>query len=203
MRARSIISVWVGAIGRLLNSGAGEAVGATVASSAHWTDGVEAEYDDLLPGRLEHEARAAAIGIKLPPYRTFADLGRTVDAIRRAEAARQSARFAPVVEVVTAPAVATGLAPAMAPDDAAKLFVEHLRSIGDGTYGNDDLNRHYSEHCAALGVEPLHQNVLREAMKYVPGVLKRQIDVRSTSGKRRREFVWDVCAGMVQMPLAA
>lgn len=194
---RAQISAWIGAMGRRFRGRAGERIGGNaVVFPAHWDDVVEAEPDGLLPGRIEHEARAAAIGFKLPSYRTVTDLERAVDAIRRAEAARQLARTAPAVEVVTAPApaVATGLAPAMAPDDAANLFVEHLRSIGDGTYGNDDLNRHYSEHCAALGVEPLHQNVLREAMKYVPGVLKRQIDTRSESGKRRREFVWDVQA---------
>mgnify|MGYP003522678117 CR=1 FL=1 len=188
MRARSRISVWVGTLGRLLNSGAGEVVGATVASPAHWINA----------SRFERAPRAGRHQGMLPWYQT-------PDEFAAAVAACESALAIPDIEVVSdvVEQAPTGRAPALAPDDAARLFVEHLRSLGGGQFGNDALNRLYTEHCAALGVDELHQSVLREAMKYVQGVVKRQTDRRSASGKRRREFVWDVSAGMAQMPLAA
>lgn len=193
MRAR-MFSVWAGAARRLFQSGAGEGDGGTVISPARWIAAVEPEPADLLPGRLMHEARAAQVGFRLPEYRTVADLVRAVAAC---EAAIGGASAIETVVAQSLPAH-SGRAPALAPDDAAKLFVEHLRCLGGGQYGNDDLTRIYTDHCTTLGVDEVHQNVLREAMKYLPGVVKRQIDGRSESGKRRREYVWDVSAALIK-----
>lgn len=197
---------WVGSAGglRRLNIGA-EGRGRSSSPSVRWIEDAEViEHevadcdlkiplgDDLRPGQLQYEQRAAELGLALskrvpgpvpgalPWYRTNDDAAEAERLIREA--------LEPIRSVVT-------LKPPLKGEPAARGFVAWLRDRGEfGPHTNDDLIRLYSAHCAAIGHEETPHNVLRPAMTRITslGVLKWQEDKRAgTKGnKGSRNFLW-------------
>ncbi len=190
MRALNRCALWVDSVWSRSQKVAGETGGTTVISPACWHQ--PADDDGFAPSPAL--VRAPRDGQRhrglLPWYRTDAEFA---EAVALCEAALAS----PAIETVAVAAPTAIAVLSLSPDDAALRFVEHLRTIGADHYGDSDLDRIYAEHCSAIGVDPLHKSVLREAMKWVPGVMKRKIDTKNGSGKRHRPFVWDVHAPML------
>lgn len=177
---------WVDAGGRLLKSRAGRR---ETDRPARWPaiDHIVDEFPSPFPRAPRSAVRARGMA---PWYRNASELA---EAIASCEAALGIVTE-PVIEIVhVADAVHAGRRPALPADESARQFVGWLRQRGEcDPLGDRDICRLYAEHCAESDVEEVPQNILREALKHVPGVFKKQFDRRGENGRRVRPFMWEI-----------
>lgn len=142
-----------------------------------WPD----DPDEVPLWRLAQEARADELKIKLPDVRTR----------RQYEAGLLLVESNLVGRPI--PAVDTEIDPmrTLKPHDAAETFVADLVALGaHGPHDDAQLRELYADHCQRYRLVPTADNMLRDAMRALPGVFKEQVDGKTAAGKRQRKFVW-------------
>jgi len=148
--------------------------------------------EDAVPTwRLDQEARAAAGGYRLPNYRTGQEF-------QAAVALCETRLTTPVV--VTPPLRPNdSLLPILAPDVAARLFLEWIRSRSlCGPISTDDLSIFYAEFCTERGERQSPENIMRSRLKRLPGVSSRVADKYLPGGGRVRQTIWLISADPIK-----
>lgn len=152
----------------------------TAFDSSDWPE----DADQVPDWRVKYEARAADIGMKLPPIRT---LRQHLDAIAKCEAtilAREEAAVANLLD-------------ALPGDEAARQFLGWLRKTNrTGTHNNETLSGFYADYCAGENRKPTAENTLRDALKRLPGVSKKQTPYYPAGRQRQRLTVWVITPEM-------
>ncbi len=137
--------------------------------------------DEVPLWRLAQEARAADLGIKLPESRTR----------RQHDANLALVESNLIGRPASAPAVEIDPLRTLQPHDAAETFVADLVALGEhGPHDDAQLRALYADHCTRYRLVPTAENMLRDAMRVLPGVFKEQVDGKTAAGKRQRKFVW-------------
>ena len=141
----------------------------------NWPNNWPADPDLVPDWRVRQEARAKEIGLELPAYRTRRQWDETVAACTKPRPCH------PLPEPL----------PALLPSQAAAGFLAWIRAEGRcGTYSHEAMTALYSEHCAASGYQPTHENFLRMALATYQGVSKVQIKAKHANGRRKRSYEW-------------
>ena len=165
--------------------------------------------------RIDAMMRAAEIELSLPRYATILDQGEA-----QAEFARQVAKVIATLEAA-APVAFQGLPPSakpvaklpwqplppgphlvtgkpaagkltLTPQDAAERFLDWMRTTGHlGKFSGADLRSLYRNHCLASGLAWSPENLMREALRDLPGVSKYST-YRKVKGQRVRPVVWEI-----------
>lgn len=133
---------------------------------ASWTSKWPENLDEVPQWRLDAERRAADIGASLVNYRTRRDFDA---AIAACEARLRS-----------------GLRK-IKPKDAARMFMDSVRSLETVTFSNATLSDAFEEFCASHGVT-CSENFFRNDLKRQPGC--RKDVVVSHQPRRTREVTW-------------
>lgn len=78
----------------------------------------------------------------------------------------------------------------LAAHDAAVRFLADLRAMGEeGPLDDAQMSDLYLAHCARNDLIPTPENLMRDALKTLPGVWKKQHKTRQ-NGKRVRKWLW-------------
>lgn len=169
--------------------------------------------------RIARMMRAADIGLELPRYATILDPEEAKAELARAIAmctaniereaatpvafqglppsakpvARQPAPWQPLPpgpHLVTGKAAAGKLT--LTPQDAAERFLGWLRATNHmGKFSGAQLRDLYRNHCLASGLAWSPENLMREALRDLPGVSKYST-YRKVKGQRVRPVVWEI-----------
>lgn len=159
--------------------------------------------DDVPLWRHAQKAWAAALGVTLPDYRYRCEYEDARVKCEAALAACQPFLSQPAPEPAPeAPALADEpdddapiiMKPRiLPPKDAAELFLSDICAIGEtGPYDDAQLRQLYLEHCARYDLEPTPENMMRDELKTMPGIWKKQFNEQrgGSGGKRKRNFKW-------------
>lgn len=133
---------------------------------------------------IELAERNIGLGIDVPIYRTKREFDEAV------ERCRAMVEPPPDEDVDDGPGTQS-LLPALSPHDAANGFVRFVVSGGSAVeMTSEELTVAYLEWCSDDGRAAAPENLVRDAMKGLPGVSSRQ-QSRGFDGKRRlRPTVW-------------
>lgn len=148
-----------------------------VAETTYCHDELWPDDPDQVPDwRIKYEQRALEIGMVLPPIRTFRH---HIDAIAKCEASLFAKQ---PINVVGRP---------LSAEDAAVQFLSWLRETSrTGEFSNETLAGYYADFCSLQNREPTAENMLRGALKRLPGVTTRQGYHKSQAGARVRPTIW-------------
>lgn len=153
-------------------------------TAAEWPD----DADQVPDWRIKYEQRAASIGMVLPPIRT---LRQHLNAIAKCEAvilAREAASVSVLLD-------------ALPGDEAAVRFLAWLRETDRvGTHNNETLSGFYADYCAGENRKPTAENTLRDALKRLPGVSKKQTPYYPAGRQRQRLTEWVIAPEATSIP---
>ena len=146
-------------------------------------DGVWPEDVDTTPAWLARQlARADARGLVVPQIRSRRDLDAAIERCRLA-------LIPPVVAVVETEAL-----PELSGPDSAERFLAHLRETVTVSvpqrFTSEGLAARYADWCGE-GHGGAPENVMRGALKQLPGVSREQVSDK-VDGRRVRSYVWTV-----------
>lgn len=136
---------------------------------------------DVVPAwRLRAEAAAARGGYRIPSYRTRSQYEHDL-AMLRLSAGRDAEDYLPALSAA----------------DAAHAFWAHVMSTASGDiapeFTNDELSESYLAFCESCERRPAAENLMRGALRKLPGVERIQVNNQRGREVRSRHFIWLFC----------
>lgn len=140
---------------------------------------------DQTPGWVRDlEARCRETGLQIPIYQSRTEFDAAVARCLAAIEVSETGDQFPA-------ATQSSLAPALGSHDAALGFVRTLLMSGRPVeMASDELTATYLDWCAGQQRHPTPENLVRDAMKRLPGVSRRQQSRGRSGAQRIRPTVW-------------